>query len=93
MATTYNYETGKIERDFNFARYNEACRLTELPCRIGSARCLECRYRVGTIYSWELHGSDSFAMCKHPYMPDSPVSGAAEALFNEYFRNQALSIV
>lgn len=93
MATTYNYDTREIKRDFHFARYDEPCRLTELPCRVGSPRCLECRYRAGTIYSWDILDKDSFAMCKHPYMTDSPLCGKAEAWFNYRFETEALSIL
>lgn len=93
MATIYHYDTREVERDFHFAKFNEPCHLTELPCRVGSPWCHQCRYNDGIIHNWQLPGNDSFVMCKHPDMPDSPDCGDAEALFIDFFEAQALSIL
>lgn len=93
MATIYHYDTRKIERDFHFAQFNEPCRLTQLPCRVGSTWCHKCEHNAGIIHSWQLPGDESYVMCKHPDMPDSPYCAEAEALFNESFEVRALSIL
>ena len=55
MATTYNYQTGKIERDFKFIRYGEKCKRSGLPCYAGSTnRCEKCQHYGGLITPFEM---------------------------------------
>lgn len=90
MATTYDYSTGRIERDFHFVERDTACRLTQLPARVGSEWCRRCEHHRGDIYSWELRGEKSYVMCSHKDMKDAEDCQKAVMLFNERFEQEAL---
>lgn len=96
MAATYDYSTGKIERDFHFIRWHEKCKLGGLPCYVGSERCTKCQHYDGSIHPWSMmlrHGfrlNDSYVFCKHPEKKDSENSLEAVMAFNESFENRAL---
>ena len=99
MATTYDYQTGKIERDFKFVRYGEKCKRSGLPCYAGSTnRCEKCQHYGGLITPWEMReftwrnlGDDSYVVCKHPDAQDSKDSEHFISIWYEYFRNEAIS--
>ncbi len=88
--STYYYDTGRIERDFHFVERNTACRLTQLPARVGSEWCCRCEHHKGVIYSWEIRGEKSFVMCSHIEMKDADDCQEAVRLFNERFEREAL---
>ena len=90
MACTYDYQTGKIERDFHFVKVGEKCKLSGLPAKAGNERCCKCPYRRGEIYSWQLRGDDSFVMCKHPEAKDSEGSEGARFMWYKKFKEEAL---
>ena len=96
MATTYNYETRRIERDFHFVRWDDGCKLSGLPCRAGSVRCTKCQHYDGSIHPWSMmlrHGfrlNDSYIFCKHPDKKDSENSSEAAWAFHEAFEHEAL---
>lgn len=91
MATVYDYSTRKIERDFHFVKRGGACRLMDLPMRIGSERCMKCKNNNGVIYGYEYGGDIGFVMCKHEAMKDSEGYFAAAKHFYEKFEERALS--
>ena len=96
MAATYDYQTGKVDRDFHFVRYNEKCRLSGLPCYAGSDRCLKCPNNVGSIHPFSTHIryglrlQDSYVYCNHPNAKDSENSGEANSAFYSQMQNEAL---
>lgn len=96
MATTYDYQTGQIARDFHFVRWDEKCRLGGLPCYVGSERCTKCKYYNGSIHPFSYHIrfggrlNDSYVFCKHPDQKDSENSREASDAFNEAFKDRAL---
>lgn len=78
MALTYDYNTGKITRDFKFVKYREKCRGSGLPCYVGNDRCLKCKYNSGSIHPWTSLETtlssleESYVYCHHPEAKDSP---------------------
>lgn len=98
MATTYDYQTGKIERDFKFIRYGEKCKRSGLPCYAGATnRCEKCQHYGGLITPWEMReftcrnlGDDSYVVCKHPEAQDSKDSEHFISIWYEHFRNEAI---
>ena len=96
MATTYDYQTRKIERDFHFVRWDEKCKLGGLPCYVGSERCTKCQYYNGSIhpFSFQIRFgyrlNDSYVFCKHPEKKDSENCSEAIHAFHEAFEHEAL---
>lgn len=96
MATTYDYRTGQIRRDFHFVRWDEKCRLSGLPCYAGSGRCVKCQHYNGSIRQSSMflrfgrRLEDSYVFCKHPDKQDSENSEEAAWAFNEAFKHEAL---
>ena len=96
MATTYDYQTRQIKRDFHFVRWDEGCKLSGLPCRAGSDRCTKCQYYNGSIHPFStqlrygVRLNDSYIFCKHPDKKDSENSGEAALAFHEAFEHEAL---
>ena len=97
MATTYDYQTRQIKRDFRFVRCDEPCRLSGLPCYAGSGRCTHvCKYYAGALYPWSSmlrHGfilNDSYVFCKHPEQKESENCSEAVYAFNEALEHKAL---
>lgn len=96
MAATYDYQTGRIEHDYHFIRYDEICRLSGLPCYSGSDRCLHCQCNKGTIHPFSFHLrhgirlDDSYVLCNHKDAKDSENSGLAQYAFYEQLKDEAL---
>jgi hypothetical protein len=96
MAATYDYKTGKVETDAHFVRYNEKCKLSGLPCYVGSDRCLSCKHNTGTIHPFScqlrygIKLDESYVMCNHTDAKDSENSGIARHAFWEMLQNEAL---
>lgn len=97
MATTYDYQTRQIKRDFHFVRWEEPCRLSGLPCYAGSDRCTHaCKYYAGSIHPFSFvmkYGfrlNDSYVYCKHPEQKDSENCSEAAHAFHEAFEHAAL---
>lgn len=96
MATTYDYQTRKIERDFHFVRWDEKCKLGGLPCYVGSERCTKCQHYNGSIHPFShflrygFRLNDSYVFCKHPEKKDSEDCGEAIHAFHEAFEHEAL---
>ena len=97
MATTYDYQTRQIKRDFHFVRWDDKCRLSGLPCYAGSDRCTkQCKYYAGSIHPFStmlrygLRLNDSYVYCKHPEKKDSENSSEAVWAFQEAFEHEAL---
>lgn len=88
MAIIYDYNSGKITRDFHYVKIFDACRRTQLPCRAGSDWCRRCQY-----YKTRLSSIDfpTFILCNHPDATDSPGYETAHQYFCEKFEQQALS--
>jgi len=90
MSTTYDYSTGQIKTDIHFVKIGDACRLTQLPARVGSSWCHKCEHNKGTIHSWQIRSEDGFTLCNHPEQQDSKDCGDARWLFYEKFKEEAL---
>ncbi len=92
MATTYEYATGRIERDFRFVKDGTKCRLSGLPCYAGSDRCKKCKHHVGDLGPLSLNGRvDGFwTMCNHPEMSDSEDCGKVRDTYYDYIEDRAL---
>ena len=96
MAATYDYQTGKVETDAHFVRYNEKCKLSGLPCYVGSDRCLSCQCNSGAIHPFSCHIKygirldESYVMCNHPDAKDSENSGTARYAFGQMLQYEAL---
>lgn len=48
MAASYDYTTGKMERDFHFVKWDTRCKGSGLPCKAGSDRCQKCEHYWGS---------------------------------------------
>lgn len=81
MATEYNYQTGKITRDWHFAKLGTPCKGSGLPCWIGSDRCEKCKYYRG-FYKWTIK-------CAHPERKDCERAPIEE--FNKDFKREAIT--
>ena len=96
MAATYDYQTGKVEHNYHFVRYDEKCRLSGLPAYAGSDRCLKCQHNGGSLnpFSIELQHDirldNSYVLCKHQEQKDSENCGVARRAFYEQLKNDAL---
>lgn len=96
MATTYDYQTGRITRDFHFIRWYEPCKGSGLPCYAGSLRCQKCQHYKGSINPFSIHIQygmrlqDSYVYCGHPDKQDSENSFEAAYAFNKSFQHEAL---
>ncbi len=90
MATTYDYTTGRIERDFHFVETGTACRLTDLHARVGSDWCRKCKNHRGIISQFETRSDKSYVMCRHKDMKDSEGCVKAVEYFYVKFEQQAL---
>lgn len=88
--STYNYNTGKITRDFKFVKRGSVCRLTQLPARVGNDWCSRCKHNLGTIHSWEYRGDDDFIKCSHEKQVDAEDCFEVAWRWNERFREEAL---
>lgn len=73
MAMTYDYNTGKITRDWHIRRHDEKCRLSGLPAKVGGDRCSKCQYHKGTEFDWQARDLEDtfFTICSHPEATDS----------------------
>jgi hypothetical protein len=101
MSATYNYLTGKIEREFKFVKYGTKCKLSGLPTYAGiseSDRCLKCRYNEGTIHPWTYRGiygesiDESYVFCNHPEQKDSKNIEDVKHVFAERLKYEALTV-
>ena len=96
MATTYDYNTRKIERDFHFVQYDEKCKRGGLPAKVGNDWCRRCKYYDGSLHPSTLgfhywgRFEESYVFCKHPEAKDSEGSGPAIRAFYERFEEKAL---
>ena len=96
MATTFDYQTGRIEVDFHFVEWNTKCKGSGLPCKAGSERCQRCKYHGSSIHPWSfgvtagVRMDESYILCKHPDAKDSKGCNIARHLFYEAFKNEAL---
>ena len=91
MATSYDYSTGRIERDFRFVKVYEPCHRSQLPCRAGSSWCNKCKHYNGTIHLTGGGEMVGYIGCKHPDAQDSQGYEIALEYFYEKFEQQALS--
>lgn len=48
MAMIYDYQTGKITRDWHLIKHGEICRLRDVPARVGAYGCEHCSFNKGT---------------------------------------------
>lgn len=96
MATTYNYQTRQIQKDFSFVEYGNICRLADLPCKAGSKWCLQyCNHHVGEIHPWSFIAigfrfNESYVFCKHPEAKDAESSMEAKRAYYEKVEQEAL---
>ena len=97
---TYYYDTCKIERNFKFVRFNEKCRLSGLPCYVGTTRrCEGCPHNGGSVSSFDIRDVDhryvgdneQYVRCLHPDAKDSEGSGNFISMWYEHFRNEAIT--
>ncbi len=88
MGATYNYQTGKMTRDFKFVKKDNVCRLSSLPVRVGSDWCKEyCNHYRGVFGNF----SKGFCvMCQHPDAKDSDGCEEIIRLFYEKLKLEAL---
>lgn len=89
MGATYNYQTGKMTRDFKFVEQGDACRLSSLPARVGSEWCRKYCNHFDGIWS-RFRGPASYVRCKHPEAKDSEGCGEAIRTFYEELEHEAL---
>ena len=88
MGATYNFQTGKITRDFKFVKQGYRCPLSVLPARIGSYWCQEnCNHFGGTWFNFI--GPESYVLCKHPDAKDSDGCEEAIRTFYEELKRKA----
>lgn len=85
---TYDYETGKITRNFKFVRIGEPCKLTPTSEFVGDATCNNCKYNCGQFtLSYKYWGrslvDETCCMCAHPHAKDFKGSGCFVADYNE----------
>ena len=96
MAASYDYTTGKMERDFHFVKWDTRCKGSGLPCKAGSDRCQKCEHYWISIhpsgFGPEYWGrlDDSYVLCKHPKAKDSEDCGTARHLYYEQLKHEAL---
>lgn len=96
MAASFDYQTGQIEHDYHFVRYDEKCKLSGLPCYAGSDRCLKCSNNAGTLHPFSTHIrlgirlDDSYVLCNHKQQKDSENCGVAKYVFFEQLKDEAL---
>lgn len=90
--STYNYETGKITRDFKFRRTGERCKLGGLPAKVGNDFCLRCKHNCGTQMDWTARDLEdlSFTKCNHPEAKDSENTESVKYTWYERFEQEAL---
>ena len=81
----FDYSTGVITRDFKVVSTDDKCKLSGLPCYVGSERCKKCRHFAGT---YMFHGFWIF--CKSPEQEDTKNFAVIDAIYSD-FRNEALS--
>lgn len=89
MGATYNYQTGKITRDFHFVEQGDACRLSSLPARVGSEWCRKYCNHFDGIWSRFICPA-SYVLCKHPEAKNSEGCGEAISTFYEELERKAL---
>ncbi|MBP5455329.1 MAG: hypothetical protein J6Y37_02415 [Paludibacteraceae bacterium] len=93
---TYDYKTGKVERDFKFKRYGEICTLRGLIARIGGHSCLRCPFYAGTVNLPMFTGfcltatKDNYVKCMNDDAMDSPNIYDIEHEYNEQVMVAAL---
>lgn len=85
---TYDYTTGKTTRDFKVVSTQDGCKLSGLPCNVGSERCQKCKY-YSIMYCSLQHGS--FVFCKHPEQKDTDNCWEVLDGFYSKFKIEALS--
>lgn len=96
MGASYDYQTGRVERDFHFIRYGEKCKLSGLPAYAGGDRCLKCQHNAGSIHPFSCHIkygfrlNDSYVFCNHKDAKDSENCGEAKHAFHEQLQDEAL---
>ena len=96
MAVTYDYETGRMTRDFHFVRYGEICRLSGLPAYVGGNRCKHCPCNDGYVDSCSFgveHWQDfdgSYIRCKHSEAKDSENIGDLLRAYYDFIQHRAL---
>lgn len=94
IQATYDYHTCKTERNFKFVRFDEKCRLSGLPCYVGTTdRCKGCPYNGGSVSGWDMgyySSEDVYVRCMHPDAKDSEGSGEFIYMWYGYFRNEAM---
>ena len=90
---TYDYNTGKITRDWHIRRHDEKCRLSGLPAKVGGDRCSKCQYHKRTEFDWQAKDLEDmfFTICLHPEATDS--ENTANVLWRIYdrFESKALA--
>ena len=85
---SFDYQTGRIERDFHFVKVESICELLH-PIRsyVGGEGCSHCGCNKGT-YSTKY---DTCVLCSHPNAKDSPGTDELRFLYMENFKDEALS--
>lgn len=86
---TYDYSTGRIERDFSFVKFGIICRLSGLPSRVGKPGCQRCPYNGGIVEGFD-DKEISFVKCKHKEAEDSEENTWTKWHYLDEFKNEAL---
>ena len=86
MEAKFEYETGKVTRDFKIVRFGERCKLSGLPAYVGNERCRKCKH-----YGSMLVLDGFFAACMHPEQKDSDNILKSLNIFYEQVRSETLN--
>lgn len=89
----YDYNTGRITRDFHFVKYGEICRLRGVASRVGAQGCQKCPFNSGSCSDIMTYNIDwtSFVKCKHNDAKDSDGCDAVRRDLYDRFEQEALA--
>ena len=92
MAMTYDYQTGKITRDWHLVKHDEICRLRDVPARVGAYGCEHCPFNKGIEIDWSAHNIEDqfYTKCIHKDAKDSEGSGAIIRQIIDKFEYEAM---
>lgn len=82
MATTYEYSTGKLTRDWHFVEIGTPCKGSGLPCIVGNERCRKSCLHFKGLFQW-------CVKCGHPDKSDTENAPIHD--FYEEFQEEALT--
>lgn len=87
MSVTYNYDNGRIERDFHFVKDSETCRLTDLPAKVGNRYCTEnCPF----FRCLKMINNNFYVLCGHEEAKDSDGSAWDISTYYKQIKHEAL---